>query len=250
MNKKLGKFLSLAVLGAATQTGWAIPTLQLDIAGGTFVGGDEETTISNGPVFTLEALVTSAYLGLDPSQTYFVSAAIVPKTSVPLTESFGSFTINGVLYDAAHGMVWGRPPVDGEQQGEIAPHGIFDTHYAEVAFSYTGSELISAYNVQDGSSASGTINRRTFAVDVSGLAAGYQVHFDLYNTEFIRKKRLNLEVIDEFAPFSHDAASGPRVVIPPPEEPPTHVPDSGATVALLGLAVAALGAGKRFLGSK
>jgi hypothetical protein len=226
----LNRFLAVAVLGgAALQSSWAIPTLQLDIAGGTYVGGSEETTISSGPVFNLEALVTSSYLQLDPNQTYFIAAAITPKTSIG--DDFGSFTINGVTYDATHGMVWGRPPVDADQNfGEIASHGIYDTYYAEIGFTFAGSDLIAAYNVQDGSSAAGTINRKTFAVDVTGLDEGYELHFDFYNTEYIRKKSLNLEVINEFAPFSHDAASGN-----------TRVPDAGSTVALLGLALAGLG---------
>jgi len=38
------KILAAALFGAvAVQTSWALPKLQLDIAGGTYVGGDEET---------------------------------------------------------------------------------------------------------------------------------------------------------------------------------------------------------------
>ena len=237
---KLKKLSAVAVVALGTvHSAWAIPTLQLDIAGGSYVGGSEESTISNGPVFDLQALVTSSYLSLNPNETYFISAAIVPKTTVPLQESFGSFKINDVTYDSAHGMQWGRPPVEDSDDnfGDLAPHEIFDTHYAEVSFTFSGSDLINAYNVQDGSSANGTIARETFSVDVSGLAAGYQVHFDLYNTEFIRKKSLNLECIDEFAPFSKDAQSGPS----------TQVPDAASTIALLAAGLSGLGATRRFL---
>ena len=220
------------------QTSWAIPTLQLDIAGGTYVGGAEQSTISSGPVFDLEALVTSSYLALNPGQTYFISAAITPKTSVPLTESFGSFTIDGTTYSASSGMQWGRPPVEDtdDTYGDLAKHGIYDTHFAEIAFTFSGADLIGAYNAQTGSSASGTVLRKTFAVDATGLAEGYELHFDLYNTEYLRKKSLNLEVIDEFAPFSHDAASGPG----------TSVPDGGSTAFVFGIGLMGLASIRRY----
>jgi hypothetical protein len=232
MSLKLNKILA-AVLGAvAVQTSWALPTLQLDIAGGYYVGGSEESTLSVSRVFNLEALVLSSYLSLDPAKTYYLSAAITPKTSVPLTENFGSFKINGTTYDADHGMVWGTPPVDEVQTGELATHSIYDTHYAEIAFTFAGSDLIAAYNVQDNALSPGqTINRKTFTVDASGLAKGYEVHFDLYNT----KTKKGLEIVDEFAPFTHDAVSAP---------------DAGATVALLGLALAGLGTVRSRLGRK
>jgi hypothetical protein len=232
----------VVISGVTIEKTWAIPTLQLDIAGGTYVGGSEESTISNGPVFDLQALVTSSYLALDPGQTYFISAAITPKTTVPLQESFGSFTINGVTYSASSGMQWGRPPVEDaiDTYGDLPTHGIYDTHYAEIAFTFAGADLLAAYNAQDGSSADGTVRRKTFAVDTTGLADGYELHFDLYNTEYIRKKKLNLEVIDEFAPFSHDAASGLG----------TQVPDGGSTAMLLGAGLAGLSAIRRYAGRK
>lgn len=232
MNWKLSKTFAVAVLGAvAVQTSWAIPTLQLDIAGGQYVGGTEESTLSVSPAFTLEALVLSSYLSLDPSKTYYLSAAITPKTSVPLTADFGSFTINGTSYDSTHGMTWGTPPVDASQPGDLGSHDIYDTHYAEIAFTFAGSDIIAAYDTQTGGSGSGNINRKTFQVDASGLAEGYEVHFDLYNT----KIKKGVDVVDQFAPFSHDAVSAP---------------DTGSTVALLGAALAGLGTLRRFRGRK
>lgn len=242
MGQNFSKIALVLVGVLSAQSIVALPTLQLDVVGGTYVAGtDEDTTISAGPIFDLEALVQASYLNADPNRVYFLAAAIIPKTSVPLETDFGSFTINGVTYDATHGMVWGRPPVDGEQHpGELAPHGIYDTHYAEVAFTFSGSDLIGAYNAETGETVPGLLNRQTFDVDVTGLAAGYQVHFDLYNTEFIRKKKLNLEVINDFAPFSHDAQSGPGI----------RVPDAGSTLVLLGMALAVFGGAHRLLRSE
>src|SRR5262245_31597738 len=59
----------------------AVPSLQLDITGGTYQTSDE-TVISPGPVFTLDALakdVTSHGVSVfDFSRTYYISAAILP----------------------------------------------------------------------------------------------------------------------------------------------------------------------------
>src|SRR4030095_2616226 len=66
--------LSIALGLLLSSSLWALPSLQLDITGGTYVGGTDETTYSDGPTFELLAL------GLNPSGTYFLSAAIVPKT--------------------------------------------------------------------------------------------------------------------------------------------------------------------------
>ena len=58
-----------------------------------------------------------------------------------------------------------------------------------------------------------------FTVDVSGLADGYSIHFDLYNTDVrdCRGKEACSTVVsaDDFAPFSHDAQSGGDARRPP-----------------------------------
>ncbi len=59
-----------------------------------------------------------------------------------------------------------------------------------------------------------------FDMDVSGLAEGYGLHFDLYNEKV---KSGDTDVV-KFAPFSHDAAYAPASA--PVPEP--------ATVFLLG----------------
>ena len=59
-----------------------------------------------------------------------------------------------------------------------------------------------------------------FVVNTANLAEGYQVHFDLYTTELGDLiASLNGDDyydidIDAFAPFSHDAESGPPVPEP------------------------------------
>ena len=225
------KLLSSIAIGLLlTSSLWAVPSLQLDIEGGVYVGGTDETTYSNGPVFNLLALG----LAPDPLETYFISAAIVPKqpSTIP---PFGSFTIDGVPYNNGN-MLWGTPPVDNPNTNpHLGGHGIYDTAFAEIAFSFVGTPLVPSYNTQDGSLKPGEfLNQKTFAVDVTGLIPGYAVHFDLYTKDF--KNRTSTFIIGDFAPFSHDAQSG---------KSGNGVPDGGATIMLLGSALACLGALRR-----
>ena len=61
-----------------------------------------------------------------------------------------------------------------------------------------------------------------FAVDSSLLADGYELHFDLYSTDVVTKCTTHRNntvchddtVIDQFAPFSHDAGTGGKVPEP------------------------------------
>jgi hypothetical protein len=69
-------------------------------------------------------------------------------------------------------------------------------------------------------------------VDMTGIADGYTVHFDLYTYGEKGGKRIS---ITDFAPFSHDAEGGGG----------TSVPDGGATAALLGIGVLGLAAVRR-----
>src|SRR5262245_1469648 len=125
-------FKTVACLAAiATFAGVAhgLPTLQLDIAGGTY-DPVTQTVIASGNPFTLYALYNTASGPL--TGTYYISAAIVPQTTSP---SFGSFAIDGTSYSAGGGMQYGNPPVSAAFP-DLPSHGIFPTYYAEIAFSF------------------------------------------------------------------------------------------------------------------
>jgi hypothetical protein len=224
----------------------AIPTLQLDIGGGTYVNG---TTTANANTFDVFALL-SPDSDSTLSGVYRLSAALYPKTanSSP-APSVGTFSFNGAVYNVAADMAWGRPP-DALLPGttaigsELAPHGIFETYFMEFNVVYNANNQCLAYNVQDDpgdpvAAANSGFYWQSFAVDVSGLDPGYGIHFDLYQVAAgsageagarVRGDQMLTTDMVEFAPFSHDAESS------------TSVPDGASTVTLLGLALTGIAA--------
>jgi hypothetical protein len=193
----------------------------LDIPGGLYNTSDE-TIYANNPEFTLSALSQIS------DGMFFISAAIVPQQSEVQYPSFGNFTIGGQTYSAAD-MEWGTPPSPhvrggvqlrgaGASPKPLPTHGIFPTYFLQLAFSFDPNVTVAAYNTAEGTSAPGTLFSHNFDVDVTGLDAGYGIHFDLYQLVDGR--------IVEFAPFSHDAQSGG-----------TTIPDGGSSLVMLGLAL-------------
>jgi hypothetical protein len=242
-----GAFL-LAVVSAHS-----LPTLQLDIGGGMYIGGNDQTVYANGNTFSLYAL----YNGTPPTdRTFYISAAIVPRQNESLIQpNFGSFRINGTSYST--GLNYGLPPVDvvdglaGAQN--LARHDIYPTYYAEIAFHFTALQVAPYDTAGNPASLSGPaagagMYYARFEVDVSDLLTMFSVHFDLYDEtiKLIHDGNLSLSAatLDDFAPFSHDAQSrrgggGSGI--------PQVVADGGSTIALLVCALATLGALSRKL---
>ena len=208
----------------------ALPTLQLDIVGGVYDPATQ-TTVATSPQFTLRALLSTT--SFDPAATYYISAAITPNPGYSDPDpAFGSVKIGSTTYQPSD-FLYGKPPADVADtpgSANLASHGIYPTYYLELAFNFDAAQKVAAYNVQDDSSAPGWLYNTDFDIDVSGLTPGFVLHFDLYN-EAIKRGVLG---VGDFAPFSHDAESA-------------HVPDSGITIALLGLGLLGLGFASRAL---
>ncbi len=202
----------------------AIPTLQLDIVGGTY-DTSTETIVSSGSSFVLYAyLLANRTNTID--DTYFVSMAVTPKLDVP--SDLGSFVVNGTtVVDVTGDMTYGTPPIEtylgstaATDSGDLASHSIYETYFYEYSFQFNSSSTTVAYNTQDDAgagpaSSAGSMYYKSFSIDTSGLDAGYQIHFDLYNTALARRSTTDLDVT-QFAPFSHDAESASNHQVPEP----------------------------------
>lgn len=196
----------------------AIPTLQLDIAGGTY-DYSTQTIVANSETFTLFAyLIPDSYNKL--SDTYFVSAAVKPKLG-PTDSAQGSFTFNGTNVNVTDDMTYGVPPLEaisslqGWDKGDLPTHGIYPTFFSEFGFKFSEDDRIRQYNTQDRAKSGGAIDLAhyigergmyyvAFNVNVTNINTPYVLHFDLYNT--ILKCGGDID-ITQFAPFSHDAES-------------------------------------------
>jgi hypothetical protein len=251
----LALLLYLGLFALTGSTSWAVPNLQLDIAGGTY-DAKTQTIVAPGDRFTLYAFMT----GLSLSDTYYISAALAPMTNDP---NQGTFIFNSTYSDTTYNGTrinntvnfatdiykdYGTPPhYDYDYQkstkylpydtGDLSQHGVYETIFKEFKVVFKDASKIAPYDTalraQKGDpivlSATGSMFYATFEVDTSRLLPGNAIHFDLYT---LVNSGGDLD-IGNYAPFAYDAES-----LDPPAT--GSVPDA-SIMFLLGPALVGLG---------
>lgn len=228
MNKLSSALIPIAFVATMFGTSArAVPQLQLDIAGGTY-NATTETIMATSNSFSLYAYYQGSAA---PTGTFYISMALQPSSSAG--GSYGTFTVTTGsttrTISATSDMNYGNPPIESLatlqpfDAGDLSPHGIFPTWFAEQAFTFSSSNKSGVYNTEDsygsGPTAGTGMYFARFDFNISGLALGTGLHFDMYNEalqECGKKKNCTAGDIDiyKFAPFSHDA--GAMVFAPPP----------------------------------
>ena len=213
-----------AVCGVAN----AVPTLQLGILNGTYDAATQ-TVIAPGDTFTLYAFLT---LNGNPTQAeitaalamnYYISAAVVPKTST--STNLGSFSFGGATTNVTGDMVYGTPPLETVatqlgDPGDLGDHGIYETYFKQFQINFLAANQVNPLDTQTDPDLSGLTSGTGMyfvAIQVdTRLFTGTALHFDLYNQQVVDcGNNPNCVVgdidIDDFAPFSHDAQSSSRI---------------------------------------
>ena len=181
--------VAMAMAGRAE----ANPLLQLDIIGGKY-DPITQTTIASDSDFTLVALLTpkaTDNLTALLNDTYYISAALMPKVG-PEHSLVGSYTWNGVEYDATADMTFGTPPMEGlnatYDPGDFSDPNIFPTFFSEFAFQFSPEQrAVIKYVPTDAGSitpTTATSNISYFqAFNITTSFTGNNVlHFDLYSS--------------------------------------------------------------------
>jgi hypothetical protein len=155
------------------------------------------------------------------NDTYYLSMAVVPQQSQD-GANLGSFTYDGNTVNVTGDMVYGVPPLEAQlafDNGDLSTHGIFETYYQQIDFTFYSGYQIDPYNTQDRAKAGDPISITgsgmyimPFEIDVTNLAPGTYIHFDLYNSLLIGATDID---VNQFAPYSHDAQSNGHKVPEP-----------------------------------
>ena len=232
----VGCFLGALLLGVSSRSDAApIPMLQLDMKNGSY-NTSTQTIVAPDGSFTLYALLTppaGSNLAALLADTYYVSIAVTPQVSTP--RSLGSFTFGQQgqtqnTFQVTGDMTYGTPPIEqlwllqGADNGDLTDP-IYPTYFTQVAFKFTQKTVAydtknTATTADPTTNAAGTAYYAAFTGNSSLLSAGYDLHFDLYDTKVSGCILYGLLCdidINNYAPFDHDAQTyGNAAAVPEP----------------------------------
>jgi hypothetical protein len=221
----------LAALAAFTPgVARAVPSLQLYFDPTLNPGAYYDTTESGWVTSGNPATISAFMQGLSTGDTFRMIISLPGASTDPngtITLSVSESVVEGSLTSSS---TWFYGDAG------LAPHGVFDTWYTYVDFTYVAPDnAATIFDVQTGTgSVSGY--RDDFTFSFSGVGSDTTYHFDL--VDLTTGVHQNGNYI-EFAPFSHDAERVPGD--PPPE---TSVPEP-MTVSLFAAGLLTLAASRR-----
>ena len=196
---------SFALASFATH---AKPDLQLGISYGLYNAGSE-TVFTSDHEFTLNAFgLAQGEASVSPDETLYVSITVTSDPGLDL-RNFASFVFNGIVYTSTT-LVLGVPPLEanmGPDGNDLSTHGHFPGMFLQHPFNFSTTSLTADVDTRTNPGYLPSLNGdvyyfKSFLVKVSGLHAGYNLHFDLFTTYEEASGDVG---ISRAAPFSHDA---------------------------------------------
>lgn len=198
---------------------YAVPHLQLFIDGATY-DWDTQTWVL-ATTGSVDLYVISAN---EEHYDVYVSMALSGFAEPPDSGPGGVVSVSGFGGSDIDNWSWGYAPIDqvddDEWSGgsEVPRHGIFPTWYAEVnTGDYSDTMLVGDvqpgpdfWSPTDGGVANAIGDYKVFSLSIDA-PLGTSVHFDAYT--LMDGGLIANQVIDEFAPFSHD---GTTTIVPEP----------------------------------
>jgi hypothetical protein len=246
----LGGAVALIISAVMTTPASAINSLQLGPDGSsdwTYVGGGDDTWYYNGTQpFTLNAYANATkddggngdYAWAtepDLDRYAYLVAATVPDLG-DIGDLFDLTISNATPVTSGYG----RPPV--EDPNSLSSHGIFDTYFEIYEFQFD-SGIVDISDTKPGEAGTGKGYKEAFSISWSDLTAGGDVegvHFDLFTVDSGRYEAggpTNKNLVEAFAPYSHDAQSTRP---PTGDDPPAVIPEP-SILALFGISMFGLG---------
>ncbi|MES2624789.1 MAG: choice-of-anchor N protein [Pseudomonadota bacterium] len=242
------KLLAAFLIAVTCVSASASPILQLGITNGSY-DADSADVVTTQNSFTLNAYgKTKGGNAATTNTTYFLSIAVLAHEGLTSAD-FGSFMLGNNTFTLKD-MVFGNPPFEsslGHEGGDLAPHGVYDTWFLQYGFQFSGANLTSDVNVEKNPAFDPLANPgkdyffKSFDVNTKGLFNGYNLHFDLFNTQVNKKGDVT---IGSNAPFSHDASTAYEYVVE--ANLPSSVPEP-STFVIFALALAGIVASRKLV---
>src|SRR5688500_2783828 len=165
------------------------PELQLGISYGLY-DDRSETVVTSEDQFTLNTFgLAKGETAVSSDDTVYVSITVTAEPGLDL-RNFGSFVFDGIVYSSSQ-LLLDVPPREtnmGPDSDDLSTHGHYPVMFLQHPFKFSAENLTADVNTRTNPGYLPSRNGdmyffNSFPVKVSGLHAGYNLHFDLYTTK-------------------------------------------------------------------